>query len=243
MCGRYATSRGAIALAEAYRATDETGDAVTVSWNVAPTMPVPVVLVRPDAQTVLRSARWGLVPPWSKDLKGGARMINARSESVATTAAFRKAFASKRCLVPVDGWYEWRKPARTPFFLGPADPTADAGGLTLAGLYELWRDPAREADDPARWVFTCTILTAAAPEHLAWLHDRVPVVLTRGDQVRWLESGADVSGLLHGPADGVLTVHEVSTRVNAVRNDGPDLLDPPSTELPAAGTQEQPTLL
>src|SRR5689334_5935156 len=119
MCGRYATSRSALDLRTLFDADDETDDGLAPDFNVAPTDPVPIVRVsqrsreRGDGQQrggrVLSIARWGLVPPWAKDTRGAARMINARAETVATTPAYATSFARRRCLVPADGWYEWRR--------------------------------------------------------------------------------------------------------------------------------------
>src|SRR5690349_3378713 len=109
MCGRYATSRSAVDLRELFEAEDETDDGLAPDYNIAPTDPVPIVRNSQRAGRVLSIARWRLVPPWAKDTKGAARMINARVEPVATARAYATSFARRRCLVPADGWYEWRR--------------------------------------------------------------------------------------------------------------------------------------
>lgn len=162
MCGRYAASRRPEDLVEEFEVRAPLGvaeRAVEPSWNVAPTDHVPVVIARaprddPDGavQRQLRLARWGLVPSWAEDVSGGARLINARVETVAEKPAFRRAFAARRALVPADGYYEWYasteargrggRPLKQPFFISPRS----RGTLAMAGLYELWRDPVAAAD-------------------------------------------------------------------------------------------------
>jgi len=136
MCGRYATTRSEADLSDLFDALDVT-EGLGPSWNVAPTDPVPVVRVSQSRDArVLDSARWGLVPPWATDLRGGARMINARAETVATSPAFAPSFTRRRCLVPADGWYEWVRAGqrKQAFYMTPADGSA----LAFAGLWSAW---------------------------------------------------------------------------------------------------------
>src|SRR5207244_3754141 len=125
MCGRYATTRSAADLSALFDAFDETGDGLVPDYNVAPTDPVPIVRrSRRRDGPVLSIARWGLVPSWAADASGAARMINARAETVATARAYAPSFARRRCLLPADGWYEWRKltaRARQPYFMTPRE--------------------------------------------------------------------------------------------------------------------------
>ncbi len=153
MCGRYAQTRSNDKLARDFLVDQVLADAREPSWNVAPTNTVPVALERVEddaAVRQLRDLRWGLVPSWAKDPGIGARMINARSESVLDKPSFRKAAARRRALVPMDGYYEWQ-PAesgpKTPFYLHGDGP------LAAAGLYELWRDHSKADDDPSRWLW------------------------------------------------------------------------------------------
>jgi putative SOS response-associated peptidase YedK len=238
------------------------GDA---NFNIAPTTVQPVVLERmprptddaeggegdeaaaadgdaPKAEPVryLRGLTWGLVPSWSKDRTGGARMINARSESLFEKPAFRRAAVARRCLVPADGWYEWQKsptesdakgkPRKQPFWMQPAE----GPGLAFAGLYELWRDKERDADDPEAWLATYTILTTAAEPGLDVIHDRMPFVMPRDRWDQWLDpelQDADtVRALLVPPEPGRFTATPISPRVNNVRNNGPELLEPVGVE-------------
>lgn len=263
MCGRYASFREAQDLADAFAVDPEhvAEDArlLPPSWNVAPTDPVRVVVERapraaegtddgtgpaagspdepePGAVRSLRLVRWGLVPGWAKDPSVGSRMINARVESVVEKPAFRRALAARRCLVPAEGWFEWRKPpgdapprtAKQPYWIHHPD----GDPVAFAGLYEFWRDRTVADDDPHRWLVTMTIITGGAPTDdpvLAGIHDRRPVVLGAGRWDAWLDPALDdpaaAAALLGDPAPR-LTATPVSTAVNSVRTDGPELLEP-----------------
>ncbi|WP_041939034.1 MULTISPECIES: SOS response-associated peptidase [Frankia] len=182
---------------------------------------------REPAGRVLRLATWGLVPSWAKDRAIGAKMINARAETVATKPAFRAAFAARRCLVPATGFYEWFHPGGgsrrgQPFYIYPAGHPAGEGVLAFAGLYEVWR----KGDVP---LVTFTILTTGAAEGLAFLHDRSPVILPAAAWDRWIDPAADPAALapLLRPAPvGVLAAHPVGAAVGNVRNKDPRLTDP-----------------
>jgi putative SOS response-associated peptidase YedK len=214
------------------------------SFNVAPTDPVTVVLQRDDGRVVERH-RWGLIPAWADAPSAGARMINARSETILASPAFRVAFRRRRCIVPADGFYEWLRQGkgRQPFFLQPAaDGSRDASGLlAMAGLWSLWKDPAT-----GEWVSSCAVVTTEASEQVAPIHDRMPVILPRDAWWPWLDPDEKDLGYLRSllvpaPSDA-LDLFPVSSRVNSVSNNGPDLiarLDPAA--LPAAA-MEQGTL-
>ncbi|MFE2142601.1 SOS response-associated peptidase [Streptomyces sp. NPDC059456] len=240
MCGRYASSRAPEDLAGLFEARWDPRETLAPSWNVAPTDQVWAVLERPDRGTGevsrrLRTLRWGLVPSWAKDPDGGARMINARVETVHEKPAYRRAFTRRRCLLPADGFYEWQAVAATatakaykqPYFITPQD----AAVMAMAGLYEFWRDPAvTDEDDPAAWLATATIITTEATDAAGRIHPRMPLAVAPEDHQAWLDPAhQDVHGLralLHTPADGRLDVRAVSTAVNSVRNNGPELLAP-----------------
>jgi len=226
-------------------------EALSADYNVAPTKKVYAVVdrtVEDSEQRTLVIARWGLVPSWAKDPSIGSRMINARAETVAEKPAFRRAFAKRRCLVPADGYYEWYlptspdapvgkggKPLKQPFFIHPADGSS----LAMAGLYEWWRDPTREDDDPQAWRLTCTIITTEASDDVGRIHDRMPMTVARGDWEQWLDPqvGADHAGGLLVPAmSGALSAYPVSTLVNSVKNNGPELIAPLPAEDVAPGT-------
>jgi putative SOS response-associated peptidase YedK len=212
VCGRYASSRGADHLVEHFEVEEPPEQALPPSWNVAPTDPVHVVAVRHGVR-VLRVARWGLRPAWHSGK--GRPLINARRESVASTPAFRSAFARRRCLVPADGYYEWQPDGdgKQPWFL----TSRDGAPLAMAGLYE---------PGPDGW--TCTVLTTSAPDELGAIHDRTPLLVPRGHWRRWLDPDATHPGedlLVPGTA-GVLDAWPVGAAVGSVRNNGPDLVAP-----------------
>ncbi|MEU7553681.1 SOS response-associated peptidase [Streptomyces sp. NPDC044571] len=239
MCGRYASSRAPEDLAGLFEARWDPSEALAPSWNVAPTDPVWAVLERPDRDTRavqrrLRTVRWGLVPSWAKDPGVGARMINARVETVHEKPAFRKAFTKRRCLLPADGFYEWQsvpatataKAYKQPYFIRPEDGTV----MAMAGLYEFWRDRnVPDEDDPAAWLTTATVITTEAADAAGRIHPRMPLALDPADYGAWLDPAHEdvhaLRALLHTPAEGRLEVRAVSTAVNSVRNNGPHLLD------------------
>jgi putative SOS response-associated peptidase YedK len=218
MCGRYATTRSDADLTLLFDAVDGT-ESLAPSWNVAPTDPVPVVRVSATrGARVLDTARWGLVPPWAPDLRGGARMINARAETVATSPAFAPSFARRRCLVPADGWFEWVRDgkAKQAYYLTPADGSV----LALAGIWSAW------GPQP---VLTCSVLTTAAAGALVQVHDRMPLILPPARWAQWLAGGGDGAELLRPmtPAElAAIEVRPVGPEVGNVRTNGPDLIVP-----------------
>jgi putative SOS response-associated peptidase YedK len=231
MCGRYVSVRSNEDLTEEFDAVDATnGEWAAPDYNVAPTKPVRIVVNRPlrdengtpaKAPTrQLRVVSWGLIPSWAKDRKTQGRMFNARMESVATTNAFRRPYAKRRCLVPADGWYEWQvtDAGKQPIFMTPED----GHPIAFAGLYEFW-------GDRGDTVTTCTILTAPAQGVLAEVHDRMPLVLPRAAWPRWLDpSVADPADVLKpwDEAEGEhLELRPVSPRVNKVDNNDPALVE------------------
>ena len=208
MCGRYASSRPADELASTFGVRVSDAEELAPSWNVAPTDPVPAVL--PEQ---LRTVRWGLVPPWAEDPRVGSRFINARSETVADRPAFRRAFASRRCLLPADGWYEWCDGRA--YYLHPTE----GPGLAFAGVYELWHGS----------LWTAAVITRPATDELVWLHDRMPVPIRPERWADWLDPAFDreeMLAMLRPPATGSITVRPVGPAVGDVRNNGPDLVRP-----------------
>lgn len=219
MCGRYATTRSAADLSALFEAYDDTGDRLIPDYNVAPTDPVPIVRISdPAGGSVLSVARWGLLPPWAKDSRGAARMINARAETVASTRAYARPFARHRCLVPADGWYEWvrREGAKQAYFMTPRNGDV----LAFAGLWSVWRGTGTP-------VLTCNVVTMAALGELALVHDRMPLVLPRDRWSEWLSGGDDPAVLLAPPDEeslATIEIRPVGTDVGDVRNDGPGLV-------------------
>jgi putative SOS response-associated peptidase YedK len=269
MCGRFVVTTDPAALAEKIDAINE-ARAVTMqaaegpvqrpdehavrgpNYNVAPTTTVATVVRRhddPDDEPTrrVRLMRWGLIPPWVKvgpdgapELKG-SQLINARAEKVTTSPAFRSSVKSKRCLVPMNGYYEWRtnsatetgkKAAKTPFYIHRADGEM----LFTAGLWSVWKNP---SSSPATPVLSCTIVTTDAVGELAEIHDRMPLIVAERDWEHWLDPDvpADLALLANPPDARGIAMREVSRLVNSVRNNGPELLEP------AAPRSEQIRLL
>ncbi len=269
MCGRYASSRKPEDLATIFEVEAwDPEETLEPDYNVAPTKEVYVVLDRPvkDAESPrpvrqLRKLKWGLVPSWAKSPEGAARMINARAETVHEKPSYRKAFTSRRCIIPADGYYEWvtaaaerdlevegkkKRPRKQPYFVTPADGSVFA----MAGLYEFWRDRTLADDHPLAWWVTCSVITTEAetgplgvapaqgPQSLADIHPRMPLMLTPDRWDSWLDPShtdlTDLQSLLAPPPEGLLRAFPVSTAVSNVRNNGPELL----TELdgPEEGT-------
>jgi putative SOS response-associated peptidase YedK len=246
MCGRYASFRDAQDLADDLAVADVADDVrlLPPSWNVAPTDSVRIVVERPrridgknigDITRSMRLARWGLVPSWAKDPSVGARMINARSETLLDKPAFAKPLGARRCLLPADGYFEWRKlplpddaPARAKvpkqaYWIHPDDGDVAA----LAGLYEFWRDRTKADDDPDRWLVSATVVTTAASTDLEHIHDRMPVVLPRGAWDAWLDpavGGEEAAAIVAGPQVAMSTL-PVGAAVGSVRNNRPSLIE------------------
>jgi putative SOS response-associated peptidase YedK len=190
-------------------------------YNIAPTQPVLAAYLDDDGQRGLTFFQWGLIPSWSKDVSLGAKMINARSETVAEKPAFRNAFKRRRCLIPADGFYEWQKQngKKQPIYIHGTDGRPFA----LAGLWEVWQDP------EGTRLQTCTILTTTPNELMAAIHDRMPVIIEPEDYATWLEPGQNPDTALHllrpYPAEK-MAAYPVSTAVNNPRNDSPECIQP-----------------
>lgn len=265
MCGRYAASANLDDLVEEFEVDeDHTGEparsilvtpqdppAGTPDYNMAPTKQAPVVLTRTprgsesgvEPLRQLRLLTWGLVPSWSKDVRGGARMINARAETVAEKPAFARALGARRAIVPASGWFEWQvsptatdakgKPRKQPFYVH----RQDGQSLGMAGIYEFWRDRTiADAEDPMAWLTTFAVLTVAAEPGLDRIHDRQPLVLEREDWERWLApdvtAPGEVADLLVTAPPGRFLAHPVSRAVSSNRSNGAALIDPvPVSEL------------
>jgi putative SOS response-associated peptidase YedK len=220
MCGRFASQLPPEILAQLFRTRAPLVNAAP-SWNVAPTDSAMVVRRDPqDGARDLGLLQWGLVPHFTKELKAARRPINARAETLAGSAMFRGALAQRRCLVPAGAFYEWRHVDGTkqPY----AVARADGAPLALAGLWEGWRDPTS-----GEILRSFVIVTTAANADLAWLHDRMPVILEPRDWPLWLgEEAGEAAALLMPAGAGIVRVWPVSRAVNSVRNNGPLLLSP-----------------
>ena len=260
MCGRYAASRSPEDLVGLFGVEKRVPEeSLAPDWNVAPTKQVPAVLDRPvrgsdDPRPVrqLRTLTWGLVPGWAKSPDMGAKMINARAETVHEKPAYRRPFGARRCLLPADGYFEWvtgqgelqleqegkkKRPRKQPYFVSPADGSV----MALAGLYEFWRDGTLPDDHPRAWWTTCTVITTEAetaplaapsgeqgPRSLSGIHPRMPLMLLPERWDAWLDPSRtdpeEVRELLAPPPPGLMRAFPVSTDVSNVRNNGPELV-------------------
>jgi putative SOS response-associated peptidase YedK len=222
MCGRYRLSRRKEILAEYFEADDTDCDWAP-RFNVAPTQPVPTIRQNPrEPRRQLSVMRWGLIPYWAKDAGIGSRTINARSETASTLPAFREPLRQRRCLIPADGFYEWKKlkGSKQPYCFTMADDSLFA----FAGLWDQWKD------HDGKMIHTCTILTTKPNSLLADVHDRMPVILPRDSYDDWLDPGltdATVVTELLRPFDSkLMKVYPVSTRVNSTKNDDAACAEP-----------------
>jgi putative SOS response-associated peptidase YedK len=249
MCGRFVTASSPALIADRFAVDDVDATVAPDSepdFNVSPRRNVLAVRARArdqgdaedgEPQRVLSRLRWGLVPSWAKELKIGDRMINARAETVASKPAYRRAFANKRCLIPADGFYEWKagtasggqKPRKQPYFIH----RKDGEPLAFAGLWETWKVPEDRPENEQDvagddgWLRSCVIVTTTANDLMAPIHNRMPVILPESAWEQWLdpdEHDVDALAKLLVPApNALLEAYPVSTAVNNARNNGPEL--------------------
>ena len=232
MCGRVVTTSSPKELSRYLGAAEIVEVLGGEDHNLAPTGRLPLVWA--EARTgdgdrglarVLGTARWGLVPKWADRPEMGARMFNARAETVAEKPAFRAAYAKRRCLIPVDGFYEWglgrENHAKQPWYIY----RPDGDPLVLAGLWECWSPPDTQEGE----LRTCTVITVPANDDLRPVHHRMPALLSPRDWSDWLDPGEAsreiLDAMLRPAADGLLSRHPVGRRVNNARNKGPELLE------------------
>ena len=228
MCGRFVSSSTPDEIANYFDAQPPAEAAVEPNYNVAPTTDVFVVLEDGGIRRLARH-HWGLVPFWAKDPAVGNRMINARAEGLATKNAYRQAYRKRRCIVPVDGFYEWKKvpgqKTKQPYFIHRPEEEP----MALAGLWEEWRAPGRE-DDEREVLRSTTIVTTTPNDTMAAIHDRMPVILPADAWAEWLDpdnTDVETLGRLLVPAPPeIITMHPVSTEVGNVRNRGSHLTEP-----------------
>jgi len=225
MCGRYVAAAPPSEIAKYFAAAAPAETVLEPSYNVAPTNEVYAVVERGDERR-LEPLRWGLVPLWAKDLAIGSKMINARAEGIATKNAYRHAFRKQRCIIPADGFFEWKvvegQKRKQPMYIH----RVDGEPLAFAGLWETWRGPERN-DEP---LYTCTIITTTANETMAPVHNRMPVILPPDRWEQWLDPEMqdtdELAKLLLPAPPSLLTLYPVSTAVNHVRNKGAELIVP-----------------
>jgi len=222
MCGRYRLSRRK-QLVEEHFDSAPWNDDWNPRYNIAPTQPVPVIRQHPkEPVRQLSLMKWGLIPSWGKDASGAARTINARSETAATKPAFRESLKFRRCLIPADGFYEWKRDGKTkqPFCF-----EVNQGQLfAFAGLWDRWKDPS------GNWIKTCTILTTTPNAVTEGVHDRMPVILDPDSYDLWLDPGmtdvAAASDLLKPCEPRLMRCYPVSMRINHVANDDEECCQP-----------------
>lgn len=226
MCGRYIIASPPDVLRWLFSYGEQPN--IPAQFNVAPTQPVPVVIFENGARH-FQLMRWAFMPSWVKDPHQFALVINARSETIFEKPSFRNAIKRRRCLLPADGYYEWKasRGGKQPYFIH----RADGRPVAFAGVAETWSGPNGEEVD------TVAIVTAAARPDMAALHDRVPVTIDPDNFERWLDCYAaenEIASLMVAPAEGTFIWHAVSPAVNRVANDGPELIVPLSAEEIAA---------
>jgi len=241
MCGRFVATRPVEDIANLLDVDDieVAPELARPRWNVAPQATILAVTATPGVEGHRRLAtfRWGLVPSWAKDPGIGARAFNARAETVAEKPMFRAAVSRRRCIVPVDAFYEWTPPPegspskhKQPWCF----QAADGGLLTLAGLWEEWRplSPGGDTRDDRREppLRTCTIITTEANGLVGRFHNRMPVVIGQEDFAEWLApeplDPGELEAMTRPARDEILEVYPVSTRVNNALAEGPELAEP-----------------
>ncbi|KYC42185.1 hypothetical protein WA1_19565 [Scytonema hofmannii PCC 7110] len=225
MCGRFTLSQSATALAESFHV--EISD-LEAKYNIAPTQMVSAVLYNQTSdRRELQQLQWGLIPSWAKDPRMGAKLINARAETVAEKPAFRSAFKRRRCLIVADGFYEWQQSEgkKQPFYFRLQNGEA----FGFASLWEEWRSPEEKT------VSSCTILTTRANELLEPVHDRMPVILHQKDYDLWLapqvQTPEMVQQLLQPYPSEAMAAYPVSTAVNNPKHNSPDCIKPLSAKM------------
>ena len=233
MCGRFVSTAKPEQIASYFGAEADV-ETLAENFNVAPTQDIYGVVTGPDGVVRVQAFHWGLIPSWAKDRKIGSKMINARAETLAEKPAFKGLFAKKRCLIPMDGYYEWQagtadgprnakgQPLKQPTFIH----RLDGEPMAVAGLWSAWKDP----DDRGRWLQSATIVTTSANDQMQAVHDRMPVIVPDDAWSRWLDPDpadrGELLGLLSPSDDTELEIRPVSRLVNDVRNDGPELFEP-----------------
>jgi len=233
MCGRYLLKAPADALRRAFGFVEQPN--LMPRYNIAPTQDVAVIRERrePKGERTLQLLRWGLIPSWAEDMKGGAKLINARAEGISERPSFREAFQNRRCLVPADGFYEWRTEGKLkqPYLI----QRRDRAPFAFAGLWERWI-PKTQPPEPA-YIDSFTIVTTEANALLRLLHVRMPVILAPEDYARWFDRGtseAELKALLKPAPEDLLAYVPVSPRVNAAAPDDAGLIEPVGVEVVAA---------
>ena len=244
MCGRFVVAKTAGEILTIFEADEIIGEQPGISYNVAPTQPISIVVDRAfekaedgsplgELHREIHAARWGLIPRWSKDgPSSGAPLVNGRIETILEKPSFKDSVIRRRCVIPASGYYEWHVDAdgnKQPFYINAGSD----GMFALAGLYEWWRDPSKAENDPTRWLLSATTLTKASAPELAHIHDRNPVLLTPDALEAWIdphiEGDQDLLDAVAAESDVVAAEAEffkVSAAVGQVRNNSAELILP-----------------
>jgi putative SOS response-associated peptidase YedK len=246
MCGRFVSASPPDEIAKYFNAERVAEQVLAPSFNVAPTTDIYAVMER-GGERLLDVVHWGLVPMWAKDVKVGNRMINARADKLTTSNAYKRAFTKRRCIIPVDGFFEWKKiagrKAKQPYFIR----RVDGEPFALAGLWEVWRGPDRSNEDIFR---SATIITGEPNEKVAAVHDRMPIMLPPSAWDAWLDPANNdlesLSKLLVPSPPELLELYPVTLVVNNPRETGPAVIEPAGPDDVASdgtgATGEQGTL-
>ena len=243
MCGRFVVARAIGEIQTIFEVDEIIGEVPGISYNVAPTQPIAIIVDRafekaPDGSPLgelsreIHSARWGLVPRWAKSATEHAPLINGRIETILEKPSFQDSVVRRRCVIPASGYYEWHVAAdgtKQPFYI-----TAGTDGMfALAGLYEWWADPTKDAKDPSRWLLSATTLTKNTAPELAHIHDRNPVLLSPDTFEAWLdpyiEGDGELLAAVSNDSDlvaGEAEFYKVGTDVGQVRNNTQSLITP-----------------
>lgn len=244
MCGRFVVAKTAGEILTIFEADEIIGEQPGISYNVAPTQPISIVVDRAfekaedgsplgELHREIHAARWGLIPRWSKDgPSSGAPLVNGRIETILEKPSFKDSVIRRRCVIPASGYYEWHVDAdgnKQPFYINAGSD----GMFALAGLYEWWRDPSKAENDPTRWLLSATTLTKASAPELAHIHDRNPVLLTPDALEAWIDphidGDQDLLDAVAAESDVVAAEAEffkVGAAVGQVRNNSAELILP-----------------
>lgn len=228
MCGRFVSTSSAAEIASLFDAVVAAVD-VPANFNLAPTSNI-YGIVRRDTQSYVENFSWGLVPAWAKDRSRAASLINARCETITEKPSFRGLIKSRRCVIPITGYYEWMPVAdgagsgarviKQPYYFTPVDRPIFAA----AGLWTTWKEPGSAADAPE--LHTCVLITTEANETVAAVHNRMPVLLNEVGVSAWLRPGDADLNLLRSAPNNSLSYVMVDKSVNSTRNHGPQLIQP-----------------
>ena len=215
MCGRFALFSSVQAIKKYYNYLNEVQD-WKANYNIAPTQKIPVIINKNEEKN-LQFCQWGLIPFWAKDKKIGYRMINTRAETIAEKPSFKYAFQKRRCLIPANGFYEWSKEDKQPFFF----QLKNSEIFSFAGIWENWKSP--EGD----YIQTCSIITTSANNFMKEIHHRMPAILPKEQEITWLSNETQEKLLLLlQPLDSEkITTHKVSKSVNSVKNNYKELIE------------------